>query len=259
MKKIHKLAVLCAVLALTFSFTTVAYAYSDDAAGTVSSTNIGTSSNAVSSVTTSPAKTAASSSSVSSAAASSSSSGTSNPFTPAGTGTVVNTATDTDGKEFYTITTPDKNVFYLVIDRQRDGDNVYFLNAVTEKDLLALAEKSGSSAANTGTNTTTASASSSSTQTTTSQTGTETPVKSSSTPQSNNMGMLLLVLAVVVIGGGAGYYFKIYRPKHQRADSEDELDYSDENGSDIAEDSEQSDELPPSEDEGDESDGDGEV
>ena len=58
------------------------------------------------------------------------------------------------------------------------------------------------------------------------------------------MGMLLLVLAVVVIGGGAGYYFKIYRPKHQRAESEDDFDYSEENGPDDAEDSEQPDELP---------------
>ena len=66
---------------------------------------------------------------------------TARPFTPEGTGTVVDNATDGDGKEFFTITTPSENVFYLIIDRQRDGQNVYFLNAVTEKDLLALAEK----------------------------------------------------------------------------------------------------------------------
>ena len=39
-----------------------------------------------------------------------------------------------------------------------------------------------------------------------------------------NMGMLLLVLAVAVIGGGAGWYFKIYRPKHEKA-AEPEEDY----------------------------------
>lgn len=65
-----------------------------------------------------------------------------NPFTPAGTGTVIDNATDEDGKEFYTIMTPSENVFYLIIDKQREQENVYFLNAVTEKDLLALAEKS---------------------------------------------------------------------------------------------------------------------
>ena len=39
-----------------------------------------------------------------------------------------------------------------------------------------------------------------------------------------NPGMLLLVLAVAVIGGGAGWYFKIYRPKHEKA-AEPEEDY----------------------------------
>ena len=58
-----------------------------------------------------------------------------NPFTPDGTGTVVDKATDKDGKEFYTITTPDENIFFLVIDNQKSSENVYFLNAVTETDL----------------------------------------------------------------------------------------------------------------------------
>ena len=63
-----------------------------------------------------------------------------NPFTPSGTGTVLDNATSEDEKEFYTIVTEDENVFYLVIDKQRDTENVYFLNAVTESDLMALAE-----------------------------------------------------------------------------------------------------------------------
>ena len=56
---------------------------------------------------------------------------TQNPFTPDGTGTVVDNATDEDGKEFYTITTADESVFYLVIDKQKTSENVYFLNTVT--------------------------------------------------------------------------------------------------------------------------------
>ena len=44
---------------------------------------------------------------------------TQNPFTPDGTGTVVDNATDEDGKEFYTITTADESVFYLVIDNRK--------------------------------------------------------------------------------------------------------------------------------------------
>jgi hypothetical protein len=172
-----------------------------------------------------------------------------NPFTPAGTGTVVNTATDEDGKEFFTITTPDKNVFYLVIDRQREQDNVYFLNAVTEKDLLALAKKSSDTQDSKNVLST---SKPESTPEVTSQPATSSE-PSSESKQTGNTGMLLFVLAVVLIGGGAGYYFKIYRPKHQQADSEDDFDYSDEPDLDDAEDTEQADELPWE----DENDGDG--
>ena len=41
----------------------------------------------------------------------------------------------------------------------------------------------------------------------------------------SSMGTLLLVLAVVVVGGGAGWYFKIYRPKQQIASELEEDDY----------------------------------
>ena len=64
-------------------------------------------------------------------------------FTPDGNGTVLDNYFETDGKEFFTFVTPAGNVFYLVIDRLRPQDNVYFLNGVTENDLLALAEKDG--------------------------------------------------------------------------------------------------------------------
>jgi hypothetical protein len=132
------------------------------------------------------------------------------PFTPSGTGTVVDNATDGDGKEFYTIITPDENVFYLVIDRQRGQDNVYFLNAVTEADLLSLAKI------------------------------TEYPITQpmveqlpppvdpepapTSEPEQNssNTGTLIIIIVIVLIGGGAGWYFKIYRPKQQQADSEED-------------------------------------
>ena len=42
-----------------------------------------------------------------------------------------------------------------------------------------------------------------------------------------NTGTLLLILAVAVLGGGAGWYFKIYRPKHEKAAVPEE-DYSEE-------------------------------
>ena len=168
---------------------------------------------------------------------------TTKPFTPDGTGTVVDNATDEDGKEFFTIMTPDENVFYLVIDRQRGQENVYFLNAVTEKDLLALAEKSGDTESALPT------PEPEKTPEATPAPQTAAPTEQAPAPAQNNMGTLLLVLAVVVIGGGAGYYFKIYRPKKQRAESEDDFDYGGEADPYGAEDAEQADELPPWEDE----------
>lgn len=135
-----------------------------------------------------------------------------NPFTPSGTGTVVDNTTDKDGKEFFTITTPAENVFYLVIDRQRETENVYFLNAVTEADLLALAEAAGEIVPPTP-------------QPEPAHDPEPTPAPEPEQPKATGGGgTLLLALAVVLIGGGAGWYFKIYQPKKQRA-AEAEEDY----------------------------------
>ena len=127
-----------------------------------------------------------------------------NPFTPDGQGTMVDNATDQDGKEFFTIMAADESVFYLVIDRQRETENVYFLNAVTVADLMALAEPSPEAVPE---------------PLPTTEPDTETaPEPEEPEPEkSGGAGTLLLVLAVLGIGGGAGWYFKIYRPKQQQA------------------------------------------
>jgi len=59
---------------------------------------------------------------------------------PDGTGTVISTTTNGDGKEFLTIKTSDGHVFYLIVDKQKTGDNVYLLDKVTTKDLLSLTQ-----------------------------------------------------------------------------------------------------------------------
>ena len=145
---------------------------------------------------------------------------TARPFTPEGTGTVVDNATDGDGKEFFTITTPSENVFYLIIDRQRDGQNVYFLNAVTEKDLLSLAEKDPEPEV-----TEPVMESEPETEPPTEPEPEPEPEKTSGFP----MGNILMIAAVLLAGGGAGYYFKVCRPKHEAPDMDDEeYDYEDE-------------------------------
>ena len=190
MKKFYKLAAaLCAAFLLIIPFSTVAYA--------------GGGEETTEAVTESTVETEAEA----------------NPFTPAGTGTVIDNATDGDGKEFYTIMTPGENVFYLIIDKQRETENVYFLNAVTERDLLALAEKSEDTGENVSAipdNTTPA--------VTEPEPEAETPTEPDTNSGVGNGGIIVIVL-IVLAAGGAGYYFKIYRPKQEPADSEDEYEY----------------------------------
>lgn len=148
----------------------------------------------------------------------------SNPFTPDGTGTVQDTATDEDGKEFYTITTPDGYVYYLVIDNQRDSDNVYFLNAVTEEDLLGLAGTAASEG--------------------------ESALPAESVPQpepepepaepdepepeqetGSGVGAIIFIVLATIAVVGAGWYFKIYKPKQEAAlEDEDEFDIEEDEG-----------------------------
>ena len=143
---------------------------------------------------------------------------TAKPFTPDGTGTVVDNATDEDGKEFFTITTPSENIFYLVIDRQRDENNVYFLNAVTESDLLALAEPDPAPPV---------------TETDTPQPTPEPDTVEPEEPEpdtakaaSSGLTNILVIVAILLVGGAAAYYFKIYRPQHEApAEEDDEYDY----------------------------------
>ena len=62
-----------------------------------------------------------------------------NNLTPEGQGELLDHLTSADMIEFITINTPTGNIFYLIIDHIRASNNVFFLNPVTEWDLLTLA------------------------------------------------------------------------------------------------------------------------
>ena len=143
---------------------------------------------------------------------------TPNPFTPAGTGTVIDNATSEDEKEFYTIMTPDENVFYLVIDKQRDADNVYFLNAVTESDLMALAAKDGTSTTAKPEEPEPAPAPAPQTE----EPATEEPQEPEQPKSQGTSPVMMVLIGVAALAvGGLGYYFKIYKRKHELDDADD--------------------------------------
>ena len=159
-------------------------------------------------------------------------------LTPDGQGTVVDNATEEEGKEFFTITTANDNVFYLIVDKQRDSENVYFLNAVTEEDLLALAEPSedgGESAVPDPEPVCTCTVKCEAGAVDTDcpvcvlsledcageapEPTEETPAEPE--PESGGAGLYVVIALAALAAGGAGWYFKIYKPKHELDDAED--------------------------------------
>ena len=148
-----------------------------------------------------------------------------NPLTPDGNATLVDQASDKDGKEFYTFTSPAGNQFFLIIDKQRSDNNVYFLDYVTEKDLISLAKKDKENPLIT-----------------------ETPEPETKQPEpeikeekpeekpveeekpekkQSNAGMVLILLLVTVGVGIVAYYFKILKPKQEleAADDFEEIEF----------------------------------
>ena len=138
-------------------------------------------------------------------------------FTPDGTGSVVDNATDGDGKEFFTVETADGNVYYLIVDRQRNAENVYFLNAVTEDDLKSLAKSNNGNASESAIPTPSAPA-----VTPTPEQPSEPTPAPSAEKNGGNTGTIAIVIIAAVLVGGVGYYFKIARPKKDASEDFDD-------------------------------------
>jgi hypothetical protein len=139
----------------------------------------------------------------------------SRPFTPDGTGSVVDNATDGDGKEFFTVETADGSIYYLIVDRQRNAENVYFLNAVTEDDLMPLAKPGDEKIPE--------SAIPEPSAPVVTPTPEPSPEPTPAPPvekSESNTGTIALVAVAAIVVGDVGYYFKIVRPKKDLADDD---------------------------------------
>lgn len=141
-----------------------------------------------------------------------------NAFSPEGNAEVTNNATGEEGKEFFIFTTPDGNVFYLVIDRQREGQNVYLLDGVTEADLIALAAANG---------TVPVVVEPEPEPVTPTEPADDSEPEDEAPAQKGGSNIVFILLAVAALGGAA-YYIKIVRPKQQAQNTTDFEGYGDE-------------------------------
>ena len=153
-------------------------------------------------------------------------------LTSKGNAQLVDDISDNENLQFITVTARDGNVFYFVIDKGAQSENVYFLNTVDESDLEALALKSDKKP--------TATAKPEHTENTAETDLTEndkknTDSKTEKTEQpeqnrpKNNSG-LFIILALAAAAGIGGYYYKVILPKKklEQADNLDDFDFEDE-------------------------------
>ena len=181
------------------------------------------------------------------------------PLTPDGNATLVD---DFGGnKQLITVTTKAGNYFYILIDRDDEGENtVHFLNQVDDADLSALLEDGESTTTQTpavctctekceagkvntacpvcATNMTACSG-------TAPEPEAEEPTEQPET-KSNTGGLVLFLVVALLGGGGALYYFKFIKRKQSVKGSTDLEDFDFE---DYDEDEPEADETDTSEDE----------
>lgn len=109
---------------------------------------------------------------------------------------------------FYTVTTDEGEVFYLVIDQGQSSNNVYLLDQVNLSDLNALAANDQNSSSSEETESLLSSLSQ---NTATDYDLSEQDQSNSKSRSSNKFTIIILILCAV--GGGVYYYFKIYKDK----------------------------------------------
>ena len=168
-------------------------------------------------------------------------------LTPKGNAQLVDDVSDNENLQFITVTARDGNVFYFVIDKGAQSENVYFLNTVDESDLEALVEKSDkkpTATAKPELMENTAETDSTENDKKNADSKTEKSEQPEQKQQKNNSG-LFIILALAAAAGIGGYYYKVILPKKklEQADDLDDFDFEDEDTETVVNEDEKTDDI----------------
>ena len=128
-------------------------------------------------------------------------------------------------KEFYTISTKSGKIFYLIIDNSKSQDNVYFLTEVSEKDLMNFTLSDSVTLPEVDTVYAEPEKKAEEEKPETTESAEKDKVEDDiQMPEDKSPFGTYLLIALVAVGAAAGgYYFKVYKPKHEY-DNEDEME-----------------------------------
>lgn len=127
---------------------------------------------------------------------------------------VITDANDSNSERiFYTVTTDEGEVFYLVIDQGQSSNNVYLLDQVNLSDLKALAVNDSGSTETNSSSSLLSALSGSGEDESKEETLLNNETSSDQKDKNSTLSNLIIVLIIAAVGGGYYYYKNIYKNK----------------------------------------------